>query len=166
SDLTAGGVTRAGNPMGLPALCPMQHDLVDELVADLCAELGEPVPERTPVRVWGMSGVERMPLSTGPVIVKYAQQPFDREDAILVHCYRHGLAMPRLLASTHLGHTMGMLLQDLGEPARQPSLPEAAAAAHALHTTPAPDGVPVLDAASLAALPKHALGHLDVLHRQ
>lgn len=136
--------------------------LADELVT----QLGERLLQRATERVWGMSGVERLQLCNSSVIYKYAYPPFDHEDRVLAHVSRHGLAVPQLLASIHRNTTLGMLLQDLGEPTRSPSLSEAARAAVAVHTTPAPEGLPVLDGAALAALPDNALEHLNVLRGQ
>jgi hypothetical protein len=41
-------------------------------------------PDRDPIRVWARSGVERLRLAGGgSVVLKYAEEPFDREHLAL-----------------------------------------------------------------------------------
>ncbi|MGI5243081.1 hypothetical protein [Dactylosporangium sp. CA-139066] len=76
---------------------------------------------------------------------------------------RGALAVPAVVATAHESLADGLLLQDL-RPAPLP-LPSDAwpRTVHAIHTTPAPAWLPVLDAAHLASLPARALAHLDAL---
>ncbi|WP_432982937.1 hypothetical protein [Dactylosporangium sp. CA-233914] len=76
------------------------------------------------------------------------------------------VAVPAILATAHESLADGLLLQDLG-PAPLP-LPSDAwpRTVHAIHTTPAPAWLPVLDAAHLASLPARALAHLDALRAE
>ncbi|WP_345433318.1 hypothetical protein [Actinoallomurus vinaceus] len=117
-----------------------------------------------------MSGVERLHLPDGhAVIFKYSRGPFTDEHLTLRHARAHGLPVPELLsaATTYDPQTgddiLGMLLEDLGDPAREPTLAEAAAAAVAIQQVPALPGRPGLDSAALATLPSRALKRLATL---
>lgn len=143
----------------------MDHDTTDALLADLATQLGEDHTRRDPCRVWDLSGVERVHLPDArTVIYKYAREPFTGEPRILAHVADHGLPVPRLLACAERHGVVGMLLEDLGEPAREATMEEAAAAAVAVHRVPPPpQRVPVLDSAALAELPDRARQHLTSL---
>jgi Phosphotransferase enzyme family len=120
--------------------------------------------DREPMRVWEMSGVERLhPPQGGTVIFKYAQAPFHGEARVLAHAARHGVSVPQLLDAAERPGMLGMLLEDLGPALREPTLAEAAAAAVAIHRVPGLPGLPVLDATGLAELPGRALVHLEAL---
>lgn len=142
----------------------MDSKAIDELLRELASQLGERDMQREPVRVWGMSGVERVCLPDGRrVIFKYAREPFRDEARILHHVAAHGLPVPELLASTTRGGVLGMLMEDLG-PSREPTLNDAAEAAVAVHRLPLPpQRVPVLDSVALAELPARARDHLSAL---
>lgn len=139
----------------------MEWTPADELLNELADQLNERGLQREPVRVWGMSGVERVYLPDGRhMIFKYVQEPFTDEARILAHVADRGLAVPKLLVSTTQHGVLGMLLEDLDLTAREPTLVEAAEAAVAVHRIPPPEGLPVLDSAALAALPERARSHL------
>jgi hypothetical protein len=115
-----------------------------------------PGPGREPIRVWARSGVERLHLAGGGTAVfKYAQDPFDREHYALALAAWHGVPVPRLLAARTVPGLLGMLLEDLGHPARDAGQHDAAQAAARIHRVSA-DGagwLPRLDQAGLAGLP-------------
>jgi hypothetical protein len=140
---------------------------VDELAHRLQTAAGLPGPvRREPIRAWALSGVERLRLPDGAtVIYKYAARPFTHEAATLRHVARHGVPVPRVIAADEHAGTLGMLLEDLGDPDRDPTLDEAAAAAVATHHAPVLDGVPVLDTDALTALPAKSLASMAQLER-
>ncbi|MEU7810416.1 hypothetical protein AB0B18_28505 [Micromonospora chalcea] len=59
-----------------------------------------------------------------------------------------------------------MLMDDLGDPIRSPTMAEAAAAACAVHTIPPMPTLHAFGRQTLARLPEQALAALDELHRQ
>jgi hypothetical protein len=127
------------------------------LLPPLLASAGlPPGPGREPIRIWARSGVERLHLAGGGTAVfKYAQDPFDHEHHALALAARHGVPVPRLLAARTAPGLLGMLLEDLGHPARDADQRDAAQAAARIHRVPA-DGtgwLPRLDQATLAGLP-------------
>jgi aminoglycoside phosphotransferase (APT) family kinase protein len=108
-----------------------------------------------------MSGVERLRFADGTTaIYKYAIEPFDHEDRILRAAHRLGLSVPRVIGSVVRDSTLGMVIEDLGEPMREPGDADGAAAAVALHGAPVAPSLPVMDEDALASLPGRALGHL------
>jgi hypothetical protein len=131
----------------------------------LADEIGVKVQRREEVRVWSMSAVERLHLTDGAtLILKYADQVFADEPGVLTHAAKQGVPVPRLLASTR--QTDGsavMILEDLGESVREPTLADAATAAVSIHQCPPLAGRPVLDESALAELPVRALKWLDAL---
>jgi phosphotransferase family enzyme len=137
-----------------------------DTIAALVGQLGAEVDHREEVRVWSMSGVERLHFTDGrTVILKYAVNRFAQEPDVLRHAAGHGVPVPQLLASTIQpddGNVV-MLMEDLGEETCEAALHDAAAAAVAIHRCPALDGVPVLGSAELAQLPLKALAHLTNL---
>lgn len=134
-------------------------------ISRLAEQIGAQVTDRTPVRVWSMSGVERLHLhGGGTVILKYAVAQFGDEARILRHAAAHGVPVPRVLAATTQDDgTAAFLLEDLGAQVREAELRDAAQAAVAIHRCPPLEGLPVLDQAALAALPGNALGTLQEL---
>ena len=63
----------------------MDAHVIDDLYRDLTDTTGIGTPAREPLRVWTLSGVERLHRSdTGTVIFKYAAAPFTGE-----HVLRH-----------------------------------------------------------------------------
>lgn len=142
----------------------MENEYGALLLGELVSQIGDHWLSREPVRVWEMSGVERVRLRDGnTVIFKRAVEPFTDEARILDHVARHGLPVPALLASTRRHGVLGMLLEDLGEEAPEPGLDDAAAAAVAVHQIPPPEHVRILDQAALSALPGHAQENLGLL---
>lgn len=145
------------------------RDLLSELVAKHWGALdGAAVGVRCePVRIWQMSGVERLGHGTGPdaetVIFKYARRPFTGEARVLAHVADHGVPVPQLLAVADRPDILGMLLEDLGPSHRDSTLAEAAAAAVTTHATDPPPDLDVLDAAALAQLPEESLAALAEL---
>jgi aminoglycoside phosphotransferase len=112
--------------------------VLPETLTTLTGQIGATVVRREPVRVWSMSGVERLHLQDGTTaILKYAVERFAGEAAVLAHAAGHGVPVPRLLASTVQADGSGaMLLEDLGEPVKEADLQDAAAAAVAIHACP------------------------------
>ena len=143
----------------------MDTATVDAL-ADKCftmAGLAEP-RHREPLRVWALSGVERVHLSGGAtVFLKYARVPFTDEPRVLAHVARHRLPVPELFASAVSGDTMTMVIEDLGDPDRDATVSDAAVAAVAAHAVAPPSGLARLDIAALRALPASCLKRLGEL---
>jgi hypothetical protein len=138
---------------------------VSRLVARLAAEANLPrVTEREPIRVWRLSGVERLRLAGGStVVVKYARRPFTGEHRVLAHVAAQGVPVPQVHAAAMLDGMLGMILEDLGTPGRAPTEQDAVAAAVHLHgTRPAP-WLDRLGEAALAALPGQTLACLEQL---
>jgi hypothetical protein len=91
----------------------------------------DPDVAREPIRVWTRSGVERLRLAGGgSVVFKYAEAPFDREHIALRLAADAGLPVPALLAAPTIPDLLGMLLEDLGEPVREPATLHAERSAH------------------------------------
>ncbi|MFJ2187748.1 phosphotransferase family protein [Kitasatospora sp. NPDC087861] len=139
----------------------MDSTLVTAILADICASTGHSSPAREPMRVWDMSGVERLRFAGGrTAIYKYAVEPFDREDQILRAASRAGIPVPQVIGSIAREGTLGMVIEDLGEPVREAGDTDGIVAAVAVHEASADASLPVLDEDALAALPELALGHL------
>lgn len=123
----------------------------------LLADAGLPAdPAREPLRVWEHSGVERLRFSgQASVVLKYADAPFDREHLALGLAARHGVPVPRVRAARTAPGVLLMLLDDLGEPAREASDDDGARAAVRLHAADAAGGTWLgrVDTAVLAAMP-------------
>nr|WP_316521595.1 phosphotransferase [Kitasatospora sp. K002] len=135
------------------------------MLADICFNTGHSVPAREPMRVWGMSGVERLRFGNGRTAVyKYAVEPFDREDRILRAANRFGIPVPQVLGSIARRGMFGMIIEDLGQPLREPGDTDGIVAAVALHEAPIAEFLPVLGEDVLAGLPARGLGHLRRLH--
>lgn len=141
---------------------PHNADLVDHLlsIAD------RSVAVREEVRVWSMSGVERLTFTDGTTaILKYAKKPFDSEDQALRQARTLGVPVPAVHASAVVDGWLGMLLEDLGPAAREADDLDGAAAAVVLHRTHPADALPVVDQEHLSALPSRALEHLRQLRK-
>ncbi|GHJ34635.1 phosphotransferase [Streptomyces sp. TS71-3] len=144
----------------------MDAKLNAELLGSLLTLTDQPQPERAAVRVWSMSGVERLTFPDGTTaIFKYAQRPFDGEAQALRLAHKLGVPVPELHASAVLDGWLGMLLEDLGTPIREADDLDGAAAAVVLHRTRQAAALPVLDRGGLRALPSRALDHLDQLRK-
>lgn len=131
----------------------------------LAERLGVTIHRREEIRVWSMSGVERLFLADGgTAILKYATEVFGNEPRLLEHAARHGVPVPSLWV--HIGQDDGstvMIMEDLGPQTREANLSDAASAAVAIHACPPPHFGPVLDSEGLAKLPSSAIGWLDAL---
>ncbi|GAA4626418.1 hypothetical protein GCM10023196_034600 [Actinoallomurus vinaceus] len=142
----------------------MDTALNADLLADLCQAAGLPLPHRERIRVWSMSGVERLAFPDGTTAVfKYATEPFTREDQALRIAAGRGVPVPKVIASTVAGGRLGMLLEDLGPAIRDAGDRDGVAAAVVLHRADSAAELPVLDEEALRALPGRALGHLHGL---
>ncbi|MFC0601198.1 phosphotransferase [Streptomyces palmae] len=142
----------------------MNENPSTELLADLCTIAGRTAPRREEVRVWSMSGVERLTFPDGSTVVyKYAKRPFDSEDQALRLARTHGIPVPRLHASARIDGWLGMLLDDLGTPVREADDLDGAVAAVLLHRTRSAAALPMLDGERLRTLPSRALDHLGRL---
>jgi hypothetical protein len=135
------------------------------LLDDLLTATDRSLVRREQVRVWSMSGVERLTFTDGATaILKYAREPFDREDQALLLARTLGVPVPAVLASTVVDGWLGMLLEDLGDAVREADDRDGAMAAVALHRTQVASALPVLDQERLGGLPGRALEHLGQLH--
>ncbi|MEW2526537.1 aminoglycoside phosphotransferase family protein [Streptomyces sp. NPDC047071] len=144
----------------------MDANLNAELLDNVLTAAGQSAVAREEVRVWSMSGVERLTFSDGATaIFKYAKKPFDREDQALRLARTLGVPVPNVRASAVLEGWLGMLLEDLGTPIRDADDLDGAAAAVVLHRTRKAAALPVLDGETLRALPSRALDHLDQLRK-
>ncbi|MGH3772492.1 MAG: phosphotransferase family protein [Pseudonocardiaceae bacterium] len=143
----------------------MNQAAVSELLACLVAEAGLPrVIRREPIRVWRLSGVERLRPSGGPTVVfKYALAPFTGEDRVLTEVAAHGVPVPRVRAAAVLEGMLGMILEDLGDSVRAATEYDAAVAAVRLHAAPPAAWLDRLGESDLAALPGAALARLEAL---
>ncbi|MET9263749.1 hypothetical protein [Amycolatopsis sp. NPDC004079] len=128
------------------------------------SDLGVPVVTSDPIRIWRLSAVERLRLRDGTsVVFKYALAPFTGEHIVLADLARHGIRVPAVRAATVIDGMLGMILEDLGDPVRDPTEHDAAAAAVHLHGADVPAGLDRLGERDLAALPGQALAYLDQL---
>lgn len=144
----------------------MDQSLTTALLDDLCTLLRKPLPERTEIRVWGMSGVERVTFPDGTTAVfKYAKEPFDREAQALRIAHQRGLPVPELHATAVRDNWLGMLMDDLGTPVREADDVDGAIAAALLHRARPAGSLPFLDGNGLASLPARALDHLQRLRK-
>jgi hypothetical protein len=142
----------------------MDPALITGLLGEITDSTGGPGPTRLPLRVWSMSGVERLTNADGSTaILKYARGPFTREDEILRSAAQAGVPVPRVLGSAQGGGLLVMVLEDLGDPLCEADDSEAATAAAVLHAAVPPPWLPKLDQSALAALPGNALNHLQRL---
>ncbi|OHV50402.1 aminoglycoside phosphotransferase family protein [Frankia sp. B2] len=140
-------------------------DESEPLLAALMVEMAATgLPARTSIRAWVLSSVERVSIpGGGTAIFKHAREPFTGEADVLQHLQAQGLPIPRILAEVRREHDLGMLLEDLGEPVRDATEADGAAAAVTVHAGTPPAGLTTLDRAALAALPGRARASLDVL---
>lgn len=109
---------------------------IDKLCAALAEQAGLYQITRSPIRIWELSGVERLHAHDGrTAIVKYATVPFTGEARLLRAAHTHGMPVPAVHASAARAGHLVMLLEDLGDPLIRPTLADAAAAAVATHST-------------------------------
>ena len=132
-----------------------------ELLDNLLTMAGRTTVMREEVRVWSMSGVERLTFPDATTaIFKYAKRPFDSEDQALRLARTLGVPVPQVHASAVLDGWLGMLMEDLDPAVRDADDLDGAAAAVVLHGTRTAPALPVLDQARLRTLPDRALEHL------
>ncbi|MFD4257189.1 phosphotransferase family protein [Streptomyces sp. NPDC058534] len=144
----------------------METSLNADLLDNLLTIAGRSSAVREEVRVWSMSGVERLTFTDGTTaIFKYAKKPFDSEDQALRLARTLGVPVPAVHASAVVDGWLGMLLEDLGAPARETDDLDGATAAVVLHRTRTAAALPVLDAEGLRRLPSRALEHLGQLRK-
>ncbi|MEU9170864.1 aminoglycoside phosphotransferase family protein [Streptomyces sp. NPDC048420] len=137
-----------------------------ELLDHLLTLTGRTTNHREEVRVWSMSGVERLTFTDGTTAVfKYAKKPFDSEDQALRLAHTLGVPVPTVHSSAVLDGWLGMLLEDLGTPIRDADDLDGAAAAVVLHHTRTASALPVLDQERLRGLPNRALDHFAQLRK-
>lgn len=128
------------------------------------ASLGVPTVLATePIRIWRLSGVERLRLPGETVVFKYAVAPFTSEHTVLADLARQGIPVPALRKAAVVDGMLGMILEDLGDPVRDATEHDAAVTAVRLHSTEVPAGLDRLGEPELAALPGQSLDHLDRL---
>ncbi|MGM9336713.1 phosphotransferase family protein [Streptomyces murinus] len=136
------------------------------LLENLLTTTGQTTAVREEVRVWSMSGVERVTFPDGATaIFKYAKKPFDSEDQALRLAHTLGVPVPQVHASAVLDGWLGMLMEDLGAPVREADDLDGVAAAVVLHGTRTAAPLPVLDQDRLRTLPARALEHLEQLRK-
>ncbi|MEU6605552.1 aminoglycoside phosphotransferase family protein [Streptomyces shenzhenensis] len=144
----------------------METSLNADLLDNLLTIAGRSSAVREQVRVWSMSGVERLTFTDGTTaIFKYAKKPFDREERALQLARTFGVPVPAVHASAVVDGWLGMLLEDLGAPAREADDLDGATAAVVLHRTRTAATLPVLDREGLHRLPSRALEHLGQLRK-
>ncbi|MFF3817583.1 phosphotransferase family protein [Streptomyces bluensis] len=137
-----------------------------ELLDNLLTMAGHTTAVREEVRVWSMSGVERLTFGDSTTaIFKYAKRPFDSEDQALRLARTLGVPVPQVHASAVLDGWLGMLMEDLDPAVRDADDLDGAAAAVVLHGTRTAPALPVLDQARLRALPNRALENLARLRK-
>src|SRR5579859_3789241 len=121
------------------------------LLPALLAQAGlPPDPQRELVRqVFPFSGVWRLrfPQRGGAtVIYKEAWAPLDREHIALRYAASCGIPVPKVIAASTGDGRAGILMTDLGQPARPALDVDAARLAVAVHRAPGSAGLPVIDA--------------------
>jgi hypothetical protein len=142
----------------------MDERVVAGLCRDLCADAGLGTPTRQPIQVWRLSGVERLQLPGGAAAVfKYASEPFTTEDRVLRLVAERGVPVPALYASAVCDRTLGMVMEDLGDPTRDATDDDAASAAARLHAVRRTAVLATLGEGELRSLPSRALIHLGQL---
>ncbi|MCX4883534.1 phosphotransferase family protein [Streptomyces sp. NBC_00847] len=137
-----------------------------ELLDNLLTMAGRTTAVREDVRVWSMSGVERLTFpDASTAIFKYAKRPFDGEDKALRLAHTLGVPVPQVHASAVLDGWLGMLMEDLCPAVRDADDLDGTAAAVVLHGIRTAAALPVLDQARLRTLPNQALEHLAQLRK-
>ncbi len=135
-------------------------DTAAALLPALVAEAGLP-PVYTSERVrqlFPFSGVWRLRFGQrggATVIYKHAWTPLDHEHYALAYAAASGIPVPRLLAARQDDGRVGLLMTDLGEPARPAAAADGARLAALIHRAPGTgSGLPRLTAAVLASIPQ------------
>ncbi|MDT7781861.1 MAG: hypothetical protein QOF58_280 [Pseudonocardiales bacterium] len=105
-----------------------------------------------------LSQVDRLHLpDQRTVIYKTVLPLFTREHTVLRAARESGMPVPEVLAAQEENGMLGMLLTDLGAPARAAEPEDVVRAAAQLHSTPTTAGLRVFDTAMLASLPRASL---------
>jgi Phosphotransferase enzyme family len=125
------------------------------LLRCLLADVGLPAAfAREPLRIWPHSRVERLRFpGRASVVFKYADAPFDREHLVLRLAARCGLPVPHVQAARTEQGVLAMLMDDLGEPAREADDYDGAGAAARLHEAAGAVWLSRITASGLATLP-------------
>ncbi|MDM4723274.1 phosphotransferase [Micromonospora sp. WMMA1363] len=147
-------------------MSPLDVPQLNAVCEELCQRAGLAAPtRREAIRVWELSGVQRLTLADGhTVIVKYAMAPFTGEARVLRAAADAGVPVPAVLAATIHDNRLVMVMDDLGDPVREPDDIDGAAAAAALHqATIEPGGLHVWGEAQLADIPSSAIALLTGL---
>ncbi|PWR14859.1 aminoglycoside phosphotransferase [Micromonospora sicca] len=140
---------------------------VDVLRQHLLAETGSTMTASEVIRIWELSGVERLHLSNGAsMIFKFAVTPFTTEADILINLAGHGIPVVAVKAWAVRDHTLGMLTEDLGVPLRLATENDAATAAVRLHAIPSLAYLDTFDEEALTSLPERGLAALAALQRE
>lgn len=138
--------------------------VTNALLAALTQAAGIEVVRRKPIRIWQLSGVERLHLADDTTIVfKYATHPFTNEGHTLRHLDAHSIPVPQVHGSVTIDDTLGMLIEDLGPATRDASENDAAVAAARLHALDPAPGLTTLDDTALRSLPARSLAHIERL---
>ncbi|MER5382653.1 aminoglycoside phosphotransferase family protein [Streptomyces sp. NPDC002688] len=144
----------------------MDTTLNTDLLDNLLTITGRCAAKREEVRVWSMSGVERLTFTDGTTAVfKYAKRPFESEDQTLRLADNRGVPVPAVHASAVVDGWLGMLLEDLGVAVREADDLDGAAAAVVLHRARTAAALPIVDRERLRNLPSRALEHLSRLRK-
>lgn len=140
----------------------MDQNLVTALVADLCERADFPLPtKRDEVRVWTLSGVERVGFLDGrSAIFKFAAEPFTDEHRALEFARGRGIPVPDVYAAIQRDHMLGMLMEDLGEPVAEAADSDGVHAVLVIHGAGHAATMLRLDQHTLSALPSLAASHL------
>lgn len=147
----------------------MRDEDIERTRETLLRRLGLPKPTSGPeiLHEWELSHVERLRLSGGgTLILKCAAEPFTHEDEFLEAAWQAGVDVPRPHTAVRGGSLLGMLLEDLGEPDRDPEEADGVTAAVNLHAAATPPCLAPADHAWLASLPDRASRSLRLLREQ
>lgn len=163
-----------GRPMTVVEDANMRIEMnpatVDQLADSLTLRAGfNEITKRDSLHAWELSGVERLNVydehGDRTVIFKYATAPLTGEASTLQWLIQHRVPVPQMLASDHRDGLLGILLEDLGEPLREPTLRDAAEAALAVHQATPLAGVIVYDTTRLGQMPARCSRSLQALQR-
>ncbi len=81
----------------------MDDNLTTDLLTNLCIVANQTTAKREEVRVWSMSGVERVLFPDNSTrIFKYAKRPFDSEDQALRLADTLGTPVPKVYHSVRI----------------------------------------------------------------
>ncbi|GAA1649151.1 phosphotransferase [Actinoplanes couchii] len=139
----------------------MNPQLVTDILTAVRTSTRLPQPRRSTVRVWSLSGVERLTFPDGTTaIYKYAAEPFTTEHQVLRAAAGAAIPVPAVIGALVRDGVLGMVLEDLGKTAREANDEDGIIAAIALHHATIDPMLAELDYEALAVLPVLARGHL------